>query len=295
VKKIRYESDNGYSIEFSEKKPYILENIDGNGLTGEANSVKAPGRDGKTTYNLTRSQRNIQINCSIAVKGNNIKLMKKTLSENRDYAARCFDPKYFGTLCYYAYSGDRGKQIRCRPTGVPAFENDFNNLVKFRLGFESDDSLWEKIDALYASLGMKGNNYRFPHFTGAPSAFSFVSAKAALYNSTLYDISPVVTVYNSAVPVHVVNVNTGAFLKFKCPTGKGHRLIADVKNTTAVLEQYINNKWVYKQNVIHYLTLDSDLTNFVIAPGENEFKIMEIGEDETPILVIQAHEPIIGV
>jgi len=296
LKKIRYESENGYSIEFISdlNAEYIFGNIDGNGLTGEANSLKIPGKDGKTTYDLTRSQRDIEIECSVISTGSKIKWMKQTLSENRDYAARCFDPGFFGTLYYYAYRGDSGKKIRCRPTGLPAFEPDVNNLVKFKLGFESDGSAWESVKTLSASLGTIRNNFRFPKFMGKPSAFSYIGAKAVIKNSTLYNIYPVVTVYNSILPVHVKNINTGAFLKFKVPTGENCRLVADIKNATAILEENAGNKWVYKKNVIHYLTLDSRLTDFLIAPGENEF-ILDIAEGENPVLTITAHEPVMGV
>jgi len=296
LKRIRYESDNGYNIEFADKEPYILENINGNGLTGEANSVKIPGRDGKKTYNLTRSSRNIEISCAILSKGDKSNLMKQSISENREYAARCFDPRYFGTLYYYAFHGDKGKKIRCRPTGIPAFENDFNNLLKFKLGFESDGAMWEKVEVLYAALGVTRNNYRFPYFMGAPSAFAYIYAEAIIYNPTLYDIYPVVTVYNSVIPVHVKNIDTGTFLKFKVPTGINKRLVIDVKNATAILEENINDKWVFKQNIIHYLTLDSRLTDFVIAPGKNEFKISTVeGQPESPVLVITANETVMGV
>jgi len=296
VKKIRYESDNGYKIEFSGQKPYILENIDGNGLTGEAGSVKIPGMDGKRTYGLTRSSRYINISCAVLSKGDKSTLMKQNISESRDYIAMCFDPRYFGTLYYYAYNGDKGKKIRCRPTGIPAFEYDFSNLLKFKLGFEGDGAMWEKADILYAALGMTRNNYRFPRFMGTPSAFAFIYAEAVVYNSTLYDIFPVVTVYDSLLPVDISNINTGAFLKFKIPTGLNNRLVVDVRNATAILEENINGKWVFKQNVIHYLTLDSRLTDFIIAPGKNEFKISTVeGQPGNPVLVITAHEPLLGV
>jgi len=289
----------GYSIEFVDKEShrnssYILEKLDGNGLVGEANAVKIPGRDGAVTYNLTRGQRSVSIECAVISTGDKNKWMKQTQAENRDFVARCFDPKYFGTLYYYAYEGDTGKKIYCRPTGSPADDPDFNNLFKFKLGFLSDDAFWEKVEALFAALGMVHNNYRFPHFMGGASAFAFVYGKAVIYNPTLYDIFPVVTVYNSEIPVNVVNVNTGKFLKFKIPTEENRRIVIDIKNITATLEENINGSWQYKENVIHYLTLDSRITDFVIVPGHNEFKI-ETAEGANPTLTITAHEPVMGV
>jgi hypothetical protein len=129
---------------------------------------------------------------------------------------------------------------------------------------------------------------------GKPAAFSFASVRAVIYNTTLYDLFPTVTVYNSKSPVHVINERTGAFLKFKIPTGENRRLVAYIRNATAVLEENIGGKWVYTENVIHYLTLDSHLTDFVIVPGENEFTINK-AEGENPILVITANEPVMGV
>jgi len=196
----------------------------------------------------------------------------------------------------YAYRGDRGKKIRCKPTGLPAFDDDFNNLTKFKLGFDSDGAMWEKIDALTASLGLTRNRWRFPHAPIAPAAFSLIDARAVMYNSTLYNIYPVVTVYNTEIPVHVANINTGAFLRFKVPTGKNHRLRADIRNASAVLEENVDDRWVYQESVIHYLTLDSKLTDFVIAPGENEFKLVDMeGQTGLAVLVISAHEPLMGV
>lgn len=294
MKKIRFESENGYKIEFSEKKPYILEKFDGNGLVGESAAVKIPGRDGKKTYGVTRGSRNITIECAVVSTGNKNKWTKQEMSENRDYVAKCFDPNYFGMLYYYSYRGDKGKQIRCKPTGLPAFDDDFNNLFKFRLGFESDGSVWEKVEKLYASLGMTVNKLRFPRFSGKPSAFALIYPKAVINNTTLYDIYPVVTVYDSLLPVHVLNKTTGSFLKFKIPTGIDRRIVIDIYNASAILEEKINGEWEYRENVIHYLTLDSRLTDFVIVPGENEFDVMT-AEGEKPILTISAHEIVMGV
>jgi hypothetical protein len=165
----------------------------------------------------------------------------------------------------------------------------------FRRDFESGDAFWESVTALTGSLGMVRNHLRFPRFTGVPSAFSFVSARAVIHNPTLYHLAPVVTVYNSDTPVHVENISTGAFLRFKVPTGKNRRMVIDVKNATAVLEEYIGNRWAYKENVMYALELDSHLPEFVIAPGENEFKLIEMSGQSKPILTITAHEPVMGV
>jgi len=298
MRKIKFESDNGYSIEFTEnpEAQYILEQFDGNGLAGEPSAIKQPGRDGKKTYGLTRSHRGIQIDCAIISKGGSGRLMKQAQSENRDYAARAFDPGYFGTLYYYAYRGDRGKRIRCKPTGLPAFEPDFNNLTKFKLALDSDGALWEKADAMIAALGLKRSRWRFPHAPFAPASFALIDARAVMTNATLYNIDPVVTVYNSELPVHVANINTGAYLRFKVPTGKNRRLVADIREASAVLEENIDGAWVYKENVIHYLELDSRLIDFIIAPGKNEFKLIGMeGQTEQAILIISAHEPVMGV
>ena len=154
--------------------------------------------------------------------------------------------------------------------------------------------MWSKTETLFASLGVKRNHYRFPRFAGKPSAFSCVTTRAVIHNTTLYDIPPVITVYDSVIPVHVTNAKTGAFLKFKIPTGKNHRLVADIKNATAILEENTGDKWVYKENVIHCLTLDSRLTDFIVAPGDNEFKI-DASAGENPVLIVTANEPVMGV
>jgi hypothetical protein len=293
VKRIKFESDNGHVIEFKSKPPFILKYLRDN-MSGEANSIKIPGKDGAVTYDLTRSQRHIEISCSVISKGSREKLMKQSQTENRDYISRCFDPGFFGVLYYWGSWQDKGKKIRCRPTGIPAFEDDINNLTNFNLGFESDGSAWSSIEELRASLGIKWGNHRFPAFTGFPTAFSYITTRAIIYNPTRYDIKPTVTVYNSKLPVYVTNETTGAFLKFKIPVEKNQRMIVDIKNTSAILEEYTDYNWTYKENVIHYLTLDSHLTDFVIVPGNNELTI-DKAEDENPILTVTANTPILGV
>jgi len=297
MKSIRFESDNGYTLTFAQdttRKPYILSRIDGDDMSGDANSVKIPGRDGARTYDLTRSQRYVSIEGHIMPDAKDAQLMGKLMSEFKDNAARCFDPGFFGTLYYYAYPGDKGKKLRCRPTGIPAFELPDSWLVRFRVGFESDNAVWESAETMTASLGMTRNNHRFPWYMGGRIAFAFISVRAIIINTTRYNLYPKVTVYNSTIPVHVWNETTGTFLKFNKATGHNHRLVVDVKNATAILEENINNKWVFKENVIHYLTLDSHLTDFVIVPGENEFKILA-ADGEKPILVITANEIVMGI
>ena len=294
MKKIRFENDNGKMIEFTDKEPYILEKFDGNDLSGEANSIKPPGRDGKKTYSLTRGARRISIECSVISTGDSTKWMTQTRAENRDIVAQAFDPNYFGTLYYYSHPEDKGKKIRCRPTGLPVFDNDFNNLFKFKIGFESDESVWESAEELSASLGTSFNNHRFPQFMGAATAFAYVYSKAEITNDTSYNLFPVITVYNSTTPVNVKNTTTGTYLKFKISTGQNHRITIDVKNASAVREEYINNEWTNQENVIHYLTLDSHLTSFIVVPGLNKFTIDTAGE-ESPVLIISANEIVMGV
>jgi len=197
-------------------------------------------------------------------------------------------------LYYYSYIGDNGKKIRCRPTGLPAYEHDFNNLIKFKLGFDSDGAMWKKTEMLFAAFGMKLNNLRYPKFMGTPYAYAYIYSNAVLNNTTIYDIPPVVTIYNSVIPVEVTNITTGTFLKFKIPTGLNKRIVIDVENATAILEENINGTWEFTGNVIHYLTLDSRLTDFLIVPGENKFKVKTV-EGDNPVLTITGHEFIMGV
>lgn len=287
-----YTSDNGYGITMTDKPPYILEYLDGNNVAAEANSVKAPGQDGATTYSLTRSQRGIQIAAAVLVDGG--ESVKQALSEQRDYLAKVFDPMYFGLMQYYSFDGDRGKQIRCRPTAFPVFDASVGRSVKFKVGFLSDISLWEEIIPTVTEFGYTLNNWTFPYYL-FPTAFSFAFVTGSITNTTLYNVYPVLTVYNSDIAVEIINKTTGKSLKFNRAVGENQRIVVDTKNTTAILEEQINSQWIFRENVMNRLTLESDIAEFYIIPGENVFDAVSPSTKTTPILNVYTHLPVAGV
>ena len=145
-----------------------------------------------------------------------------------------------------------------------------------------------------ASLGITMANFRFPLFL-FPTAFAFVTSETVLDNPTIYNISPTVTVYQSEVAVEVKNVTTGAMLRFNRAVATGERLVIDIANTRVTLETKTETGWKFKENAMHYLVIASDLTEFYIVPGRNEFDLEQLGVESDPIMSISMNIPIMGV
>lgn len=299
-----WKSENGYEVEFTDYfkngKPsqYWLSGFDGNIGTGEAQSLKIPNRDGTVTYGLTRSARDIHLEGAIVSRSDKEKTSRQRMIENRDYIARCFDPKYFGTLYYYTYKDDQGRKIRCRPTGFPAIEQDSGISTNFAVGFVSDESFWSAAEPIGATMGASVKAFNFTHYL-FPSSVGFILTRAVVDNPTLYNIEPRFEVYGNENAIEIHNMATGAFLLFRQPIADGERIIIDVRLRRAWIEDLDDSvtppRWIFRENVINRLSMKSKIQNMLIVPGENEFTIKKQFPENKTTLIIRGDVPVMGV
>src|SRR5690625_1401034 len=90
--KLIYTNELGQSIEFSNRKPFILENVEGLGdIEADIQTQKAPYQDGETHIDTVLEPRYIDL--EISVVGSNV-------DELRRYLSRVMNPKISGTLRY---------------------------------------------------------------------------------------------------------------------------------------------------------------------------------------------------
>lgn len=300
MKRAKFESENGYNAEFTQEygggqsRNYV-EVLDGNRLQGVANSIKIPNRDGVATYGLTRGTREIEMKACTVVYGNKNKPVSQAIAEEKDNICCAFDPRYFGTLYYYAYEGDEGKKIRCRPTALPVMETEYGNAVKFTVGFVSDRAEWSRVKPLTSELGVTKPMWRFPYYIiPKKTVFAVIYNTGGLSNPTKYMIRPKIMIYNSDTAVEVTNVTTGAILKVNHAIAAGERMVIDTAELSVVLETQIGDKWEYAANVINYLDIESVISGFYLAPGRNDLQVQGFGA-EKPSMKIEADVPVMGV
>jgi len=304
MKRVYWESerDGGkYIIELVSKKrgtasQYIFKTLDGNGVTGEAQIVKPPNYDGAITYGVTRSSRDIRLEGTIISYGSRDKWVGAEIIENRDYLAKCFDPKYYGTLYYYTYPEDIGRKIRCRPTALPVCEDDFGNITEFKIGFISDESYWVSVNPIQAAMGFKQKWFRFPHgFYKDPTGIAFT--RAILNNPTLYNIRPVIMLFGHERAIEIHNKTTGAFLIFKFPLDANERITIDTKNVRAYIEDLDEKTggWIFRENILHRMTLNSDIKNFILVPGKNIITLEKHLPEADVVLILTGDIPVMGV
>ncbi|MHC1694612.1 MAG: hypothetical protein AB9835_04905 [Eubacteriales bacterium] len=292
MEKIQWTSENGVSVTLLDTPPLILERLNGNDVSGNAQAVRAPGQDGETVYNITRSARTVNIVGHIWTTGSHLKTVEAAVEEQKNYLCYTFDPKYFGTLIYTTDAG--AKMLRCRPVALPVFGKPHHGLTSFDIDLRSERWDWVDAKEISASIGKVQPNWFFPYFVwGSPLAF--VYATMTLRNDTPYELSPVVTVYNCDTAVEVANQTTGQTLRFNHAVGADEKLIVDTENATAILYEMQDDVWVFKANVLNWLTLDSDITAFKVAPGDNSFIITKQTSTSEPVLTVSFHKPLAGV
>lgn len=263
-------------------------------LGSSAQVIKPPGSDGQDTYNVTMSAGDIYFTGRIVAYGDRAKTAQEQLDFLREQLCYLFQPTSWGLLSFFSATGAR--HIRCRAPALPTFGERFNNSVTFAVDLVADRPLWEGEEQT-ASAGSNYFNHRFPWFLpaeGAPFAISFASV--VVNNRTPVDIFPIVEVNETyGQLVDILNETTGAFLSVSRIVGTNQKLVIDTERATVWLWELANGAWAQKENVLNWLSIDSQIDQFRIVPGANQLSTNKNVQGQKPIMTIRWREPFLGV
>lgn len=294
---IEYQSENGLSVLLGDKPPYILNTKPGDTLSSASQVVMPPGQDGADEYNITRRQRSIFIEGMIIAEGNKNVSVQTELDRLRKRLTSVFDPRRTGVLIYNTADG-RYRLSRCRSPSTPQYGKCVQNILPFVIELTSGDSLWESDTRYSLPLGTAYFNLRFPLFIpdeGFPMDVEFMDA--IINNDTTLDIKPVIDVFDtSGAHVTVVNETTGTYITVSHDVQEHQKMTIDVANATVKLFEKDGDNWkLVDNNILNWMTPDSDLTSFVIVPGINSFTINDDLPGVKPIMTIFWRIPYVGV
>lgn len=291
MRTLTFTNENGRSVTIGGLNgEYILSSFQ-TMLDSRSQTVVTPEQDGQTTYNVWRGNRRVMINGYIRAESH------RHMDDLKNTMRATFDPKLFGDLVFTNFTGQF--YLRCRAPSLPSLISDGSSglLHKFSVTLESDAPYFTNYPSKQVEAGATYLNHRFPLFLpreGAPFAISFVDAIA--FNASDINIYPTIEIMDTkGATVHIVNDTTGAFLHILQPVAENQKMVVDTNRATAVLYESKNGKWEPIGSVLKWLSLDSQIKGFYLAPGGNIINVNEDLPTGKPITIIKYAIPAIGV
>lgn len=289
MRKAVWVSGRGHTLVFCDRPPYFFTRLT-DSLGAEADTVKSPLQDGGTTQNVVLGQRSINLTGTAMVLGSRKDPVKKLIDRRKNEIAEALNPKYFGTLVYYTDDGAR--QIRCRPVALPTIGKPTANAMSIDVDFISDAPYWESAEQHHEVVGILQKLWRLPWHL--PMVYSCYKAKGTIENPAAEPIYPVVEIMSVSQLVRVVNVTTGKFVQINRPIAEGQKMVIDMGDYSATIyERGSGGAYVLKEDVSHWLTLDSEPVS--LMPGKNVIDIKNEDPDNAPETIISYRNVFVGV
>lgn len=289
MKEISYITDNGYTVSFGKRFPFVCLEVDDT-FSGNFIASKAPLQDGQTTQAVNLSVGTINFIGSILAIGTNKKSAIELLEEYIDLMNYVFNPKVEGTLI--VNNGVTSKQIRCRAISKPTYSDKYNNHVKIDVEFIADNPVWESAKEHVTGIGFTYNNLRFP--LNLPSSTGFIFNQMIADNNTQYGIYPMIEILSTASLIKIENETTGKFIEINRSIEENQKMVIDMKKKKAeIYEKNEDGVYEYKYNATNWLTLESEWIELV--PGENVISINKQILEGVPLSIIKYRIPYMGV
>ena len=262
VRTAEWRCDNGRTVHFGLGK-YALREITDT-LGSSAQVVKAPGRDGATTYHVTLGQPVINITGSMHAPPGTLDGRLAELDKMEDELKYAFMPNQFGLLIDRRANGAR--QIRCRAIEKPVFGRRIQASQSVDIELIADSPLWESAEPVNLMLGQELGRLRFP--LRLPSIFGRYDKYGVVDNPSPEHIYPIIEIYTASEMVAVINQTTGAKMQIDRPIAPNCKMIIDPWDARAsIWERTENGDWVYSEDASVWLAKDS--TWWALAPGKN--------------------------
>ena len=271
------------SVEFSNKKPFLLTAIDGfSAVSSVAVTTKGLKQDGESFNYSNFEKRQLVINFSIMANTN------EELMKLRNSIINIFNPK-IESILYYSYNGLE-KQIYCIPEATPTM-----SLVGNRLYSKGDITLIA-YNPFFQDVFEEGNiistwigGWRFK-FT-LPFRFKQKGeSKKNIYNDGHIETPVQIIFKGPALNPCVKNHETGEFIKIE------RELTSD--DTLYITTEYRNKKVEIerngvRKNAFNYIDLDS--TFFQLQVGDNMIEYTTDNELDPQSVEIRYRNRYLGV
>lgn len=295
MKRVVWESDQGPKISFGTglEDTFLLNTLDGNDLAGEAETVKQPRSHGQRAVCLTLGARGLHLEGSVHAVGNESLPARLVLDRLTEQLAEAFAPHRQGTLIYYTEAGPR--QIRCRPTALPAFGDRVGCSRTVDISFVADFPFWESLEEQVVRVGVMDARFSFP------TSFDWVefghfTAVAVIDNPRGEAAYPVVEVFTAGNGTTLINEATGQKIRVEHAIGAGQKLVIHTDPVELAVEVWQSDDagtWTLADDVTHWLSLDS--LPFWLAPGRNQVYISNDNAAQVPVTEIRYRHRFLGV
>lgn len=271
----------GESVVFSNRPPFILQNIEGLGdVDVNVQMQKAPYQDGEIYIDSLLAARPIRLEVSIV--GQNV-------DELRRYLSKVTNPKISGVLRYEDDSVIR--EIECIAEHVPQYSTRNKNQQVAVIDLLAPDPYWRSPEVMTEPLAAFLPRFRFPF--RFPVVFGERGSQATLYNDG--DVPcPIEIEFNGPAQLPIVrNVTTGEFIRIEKSLNAGEKLII---NTSHGRERKViidkGNGEI--ENAFHYIDI-WESTLFQLAVGENVIEYDAIASGSQAVVRISFKKLYVGV
>ena len=271
----------GESVVFSNRPPFILQNIEGLGdVDVNVQMQKAPYQDGEIYIDSLLAARPIRLEVSIV--GQNV-------DELRRYLSKVTNPKISGVLRYEDDSVIC--EIECIAEHVPQYSTRNKNQQVAVIDLLAPDPYWRSPEVMTEPLAAFLPRFRFPF--RFPVVFGERGSQATLYNDG--DVPcPIEIEFNGPAQLPIIrNVTTGEFIRVEKSLNVGEKLII---NTSHGRERKVivdkGNGEI--ENAFHYIDI-WESTLFQLAVGENVIEYDAIASGSQAVVRISFKKLYVGV
>lgn len=268
AEKVVFINGRGQSIELTNRRPFLLESVEGRGgVEANVQMQSAPFQDGATFIDTNLSTRSLALNVTLLADS------RDELNDLRNQISAFFNPKIgIGTLIYS--NGDVQREIKVTVDGSPAFPvGDAKGkwYQRTAINLIAPDPYWQGTEIENYKLEDFVGNFRFP--------FRFPVRFAARGDSRLLlnkgDVpTPIKVEFRGPVTnPKITNLTTGEFIQVNRAIPMGYKLILDTSFGNKRVEIVAPDGIV--QNAFHYIDLESSFFNLDV--GENRFGFITEG------------------
>lgn len=283
MRTLQWISDNGHYILFCDKEPFVLTSPIRSDVGATAQTFKAPGQDGATTYNATLNQRTISFSFTLEAKGNSSLAASTVLDEQCDIINNAFIPKLQGWLIYN--NGRGGNVIRARAIATPTAREQGHNFIKFDVEILTDSATWQDAELKSATLGELQKLWKFP-FT-LPMTFGIYTQYSTINIPSTEPVYPVFEIYSQLSTLKITNETTGEYIEVNHTIAENQYMRIDTAEKTVSL--YEDGE--YKEDVSNWA--DGDFIKLI--KGDNRLKAENDTPSDIPAAAIFWRNIIMGV
>lgn len=268
AEKVVYKNSRGQSIELTNRRPFLLESVEGRGgVDANVQMQSAPFQDGSTFIDTTLATRSLTLHLNLLADS------RDELSSLRHQISTIFNPKLgLGKLIYS--NGNVEREIDVVVDGSPTFPvGDAKGrwYQRAAINLIAPNPYWQGTEIENHKLEDFVGNFRFSfHF---PVRFATRGDSKLLVNKG--DVpTPIKVEFRGPVNnPRITNLTTGEFIRVNREIPAGYKLILDTTFGNKRVEIVAPDGVV--QNAFHYIDLESTFFNLDI--GENRFGFIAEG------------------